>query len=210
MSMRLEREIVIENRETTDPVSPDPMLVQLGCALDAVGTLIANVQPGQWSAPTPCTEWDVRRLVEHLTGMNRVFTALLLAAPPPRRPDVGAVDSDPVGSYRDSAAELQRAFGRPGALDREYVGPLGSASGRQRLQIRLYDLLAHGWDLAQATGQPADLPDDLAEQSLVFARTQVSDNSRAGRFGPPTEVSPDAPAIERLVAFLGRPVSAAR
>ncbi len=91
------------------------------------------------------------------------------------------------------------------------VEQLGRASGAERLQIRLYDLLAHGWDFAQATEQPADLPDDLpddlAEQSLAFARTQLTGQARPGRFGP-AQVAPErAPAIERLAAFLGRPVS---
>jgi uncharacterized protein (TIGR03086 family) len=100
--------------------------------------------------------------------------------------------------------------GRPGVLERAYHGPLGTATGAERLQIRLYDLLAHGWDLAQATEQPADLPDDLAEQSLAFARTQLTEQARPGRFGPAQIVAEPAPAIERLVAFLGRPVSTGR
>jgi uncharacterized protein (TIGR03086 family) len=74
------------------------------------------------------------------------------------------------------------------------------------LQIRLYDLLTHGWDLARATGQPADLPDDLAEQSLAFVRTQLTEQARAGRFGPAQNARDNAPALERLVAFLGRPI----
>src|SRR5215471_587677 len=82
--------------------------------------------------------------------------------------------------------------------------------GAERLQIRLYDLLAHGWDLAQATEQPADLPDDLAEQSLAFARTQLTDQARPGRFGPAQIAAGQAPAIERLAAFLGRPVGEGR
>jgi uncharacterized protein (TIGR03086 family) len=83
-------------------------------------------------------------------------------------------------------------------------------TGAERLQIRLYDLLAHGWDLAQATEQPPDLPDDPAEQSLAFARTQVTEQARPGRFGPAPIVTEQASAIERLVAFLGRPVSTGR
>jgi uncharacterized protein (TIGR03086 family) len=138
--------------------------------------------------------------------MNRVFTTLLVDASPPHRPAAGQVGDDPLHNYRESATALQRAFTQPGVLDRHYVGPLGSATGAERLQIRLYDLLAHGWDLAQATGQLANLPDELAEQSLEFVRTQLTEPSRAGRFGPATTIRDDAPAIERLVAFLGRPV----
>ena len=77
----------------------------------------------------------------------------------------------------------------------------------QRLQIRLYDLLGHGWALAQAAGQPDGLPADLAERSLVFARTQLTEQARPGRFGPAQDPAGQASAIERLAAFLGRPVS---
>jgi uncharacterized protein (TIGR03086 family) len=184
-----------------------PLVEQLGRAFDAVARLISNIRADQWSAPTPCTDWTVRQVVNHLTGMNRVFAALLAGQPPPPRPSADQIEADPAGAYRDSAAALQAAFARPGVLERAYQGPLGTATGAERLKIRLYDLLAHGWDIAQATGQPADLPDDLAAQSLAFARTQLAGQARPGRFGPAQIVAEQAPAIERLVAFLGRPVS---
>jgi uncharacterized protein (TIGR03086 family) len=145
----------------------------------------------------------VYQLVNHLIGMNRVVAALLSDEPAPR-PAADHIEEDPVGTYRDSAATLLAAFGRPGVLDRTYRSPLGAATGAERLQIRLYDLLAHGWDLAQATGQPAELPEDLAEQSLAFVRTQLTEQARPGRFSPARMVADHAPAIERLVAFLGR------
>jgi hypothetical protein len=54
------------------------------------------------------------------------------------------------------------AFGHPGVLLRSYPGPFGNGTGAEILQIRLADLLTRGWDLAQATANPADLPEDLA------------------------------------------------
>jgi uncharacterized protein (TIGR03086 family) len=183
-----------------------PMVEQLGRAFAAVGDLIAKVRPDQWSAPTPCTDWTVRRLVDHLIGMNRAFAALLADEPPPQRA-ADHIEADPVGAYRDSATRLQAAFDQPGVLERTYRGPLGTATGAERLQIRLYDLLAHGWDLAQATRQPVELPDDVAEQALAFVRTHLTEQARPGRFGPARMVADHAPAIERLVAFLGRPVN---
>lgn len=178
---------------------------QLGRALDAVGDLISTVQPEQWSAPTPCTDWTVSRLVDHLIGMNRVFAALLAEEAPPQR-SADHIEDDPVGAYRDSAATLRAAFDQPGVLDRIFQGPLGAATGGERLQIRLYDLLAHGWDLGQATGSPLEIPDALADQSLAFARTQVTEQARRGRFGPAQIAPRQASALERLVAFLGRPI----
>jgi uncharacterized protein (TIGR03086 family) len=184
-----------------------PLLVDsLARALDAVGVLVRQVADGQWSDPTPCSEWNVRRLVNHLIGINRVFTAMLLDAPQPARATPDRQEEDAVAAYRDTSAALLSAFSQPGVLERDYRGPLGTASGAERLQIRLYDLLAHGWDLAQATRQPAGLPDDIVEPSLAFARVQLAGQRREGRFGPPQPVSENAAAIDRLAAFLGRTV----
>ncbi len=80
---------------------------------------------------------------------NRVHLDLV----PLPRPSADHVEDDPAGAYRGSAAALQAASGRPGVLERTYHGPLGTATGAERLQIRLYGLLAQGWDLGQATGQ---------------------------------------------------------
>ncbi|PZS37546.1 MAG: TIGR03086 family protein [Pseudonocardiales bacterium] len=187
-------------------MTPPPSVDQLARALSAVGQLIAEIQPEQWAAPTPCTDWTVRELVAHLVGMNLVFAALLSDQAPPER-GTDRLGDDPAGAYLDSAAAMQAAFDQPGVLERTYHGPLGAATGADRLHIRIYDLLAHGWDLAQTTGQPAELPHELAEQSLTFVQIQLSTQPRTGRFDPAQPVPDDAPAIDRLVAFLGRPVS---
>ncbi len=184
-------------------------LDQLARSFAAVGSLIDAIQPGQWSAPTPCLDWTVHRLVEHVVGKNLVFAAVLAEQPLPQRGG-GMPSGQFASAYRESAAVLLDAFGRPGVLDRVYQGPLGGASGAERLKIRMYDLLAHGWDLAQALGRPADLPADAAEESLAFARADGrAVQPRGGCFGPARPVADAAPALDRLVAFLGRDVPAA-
>src|ERR1019366_7520737 len=186
-----------------------PSIEQFSEALTAVGDLIEGVREEQWSAPTPCTDWTVRALVNHLIGMNLVFVSLLGDQAPPER-GADRTGNDPAASYRESASALIVAFNRPGVLERTFHGPLGSATGMDRLQIRLYDLLAHGWDLAHAIDQPVTLPQDLAEQSLAFAQIQLSSQPRAGRFDLARDISNDAPAIDRLAAFLGRSISGAQ
>jgi uncharacterized protein (TIGR03086 family) len=183
-----------------------PSVEQVPRALSAVGDLIEGVRAEQRSAPTPCTDWTVRQLVKHLVGMNLVFAALLSNQGPPERVAERLVQ-DPIGAYRGSGSALQAGFDQPGVLERSYQSHLGAATGSDRLQVRLYDLLVHGRDLAQATGQPAALPDDLAEQSLASARAQLSTQPRTGRFGPVQTVADGASAIDRLAAFLGRRVS---
>ncbi len=190
-------------------VDNEIQLDRLARSFAAVGELIDAIQPDQWSAPTQCMDWTVHRLVEHLVGKNLVFNAVLAEQPPPQRGD--GVPSDQLArAYRESAAVLLDAFGQPGVLDRSYRGPLGAATGAERLKIRMYDLLAHGWDLAQALGRPADLPEDAAEESLAFARADGrAVRPGGGCFGPARHVADAAPAIVRLVAFLGRDVPAA-
>jgi uncharacterized protein (TIGR03086 family) len=185
-------------------VSSTSPLDMLDRSFAAVQVLIDNIRTEQWSASTPCPDWTVRQLVHHVVGLNRVFAAMLAGAPMPAR--LSIADDELGQKYRESAARLLAAFGQPGVLDRSYDGPLGSATGAERLMIRLYDLLAHGWDLGQATGQPEGLPVDAAELSLTFVRQQLSDEARPGRFAM-AEVAPaGASAIQQLVAFLGRPV----
>ncbi|MFF1738918.1 maleylpyruvate isomerase family mycothiol-dependent enzyme [Streptomyces mirabilis] len=115
----------------------------LALASATVGDLIAEVRPEQWKAPTACTEWNVREVVRHLVGMDLVFTAMLEGGPMPER-GAEPLGDDPVGAYRASSAAPQAAFARPEVLERSCRGPLGSATGAERLQIRLYDLHAHG------------------------------------------------------------------
>jgi uncharacterized protein (TIGR03086 family) len=159
-------------------------LDRLARSFAAVGELIDAIQPDQWSAPTQCMDWTVHRLVEHLVGKNLVFAAVLAEQPPPQRGD-GMPSDQLARAYRESAAALLDAFGQPGVLDRTYEGPLGAATGAERLKIRMYDLLAHGWDLAQALGRPADLPEDAVEESLAFARADGrAVRPGGGCFGP--------------------------
>ncbi len=169
------------------------------------GHLIGHIAAGQWTAPTPCSDWSVRDVVNHLVGMNLVFVALFEDSPMPAR-EADRLGADPAGAYRRSAAALQAAATRPGVLQRSQATPAGVATGAERLQWRIVDLLAHGWDLSQATGVAAEAPDDLAEQALTFARARLPSQPRAGRFADPQPIRASAPAIDRLAALTGRPV----
>jgi uncharacterized protein (TIGR03086 family) len=170
-----------------------------------VGDLIDQIAADQWTAPTPCTEWSVRDVVNHLVGMNLVFVALFEESPMPAR-GADRLGADPAAAYRRSAAALQVAAARPGVLERSQVTQVGVATGAERMQWRTADLLTHGWDLVQATGVVAELPDDLAEEALTFAQAQLPSQSRAGRFADPQPIADKAPAIDRLAAFTGRSV----
>jgi uncharacterized protein (TIGR03086 family) len=167
--------------------------------------LIDRIAADQWTAPTPCTEWSVRDLVNHLVGTNLVFVAMFEESPMPER-GADRLGADPAGAYHRSAAALRAAAARPGVLERSQATSVGVATGVERLRWRIADLLVHGWDLVQATGVVAELPSDLVEQALTLARAQLPSQPRAGRFADPQPIPDNAPAIDRLAAFTGRPV----
>ena len=177
---------------------------QLSTALDAAGELVAGITPEQWSGPTPCTDWDVRALVTHLSDGNHLFATALGDGASAPAADRGSND-DLVAAYRDSAEAVVAAFRRPGALERTVEVPFGTVPGAVALHLRLTEVLVHGWDLAQATGQVGAFDEDLAEQELAFTREALG-ALPPGRspFAPPTPAPDTAPALDRLAACLGR------
>ncbi|MGW3045384.1 TIGR03086 family metal-binding protein [Kitasatospora sp. NPDC001159] len=113
------------------------------------------VRPEQWSWPTPCTEWNVRQLVNHMTRGNFGYVRLLHGGDGAeflRLRDVDALGADPAGAYVRSVRECARAFDRDGALRRVLDYPLGPVTGRQALAVRITDSTVHTWDLARAVG----------------------------------------------------------
>jgi uncharacterized protein (TIGR03086 family) len=183
------------------PPAEDP-IGRLDRACTAVGDLVAGVAPGQWPDPTPCTEWDVSELVDHLIAGNRRFAGLLRDHPQ-AEPEAGG---ERAAAYRTSAAALRSAFSAPGVLERTYQSPIGPADGLALVHLRIAEQLLHGWDLAQATGQHPNLPEDLARSAL--ARTQLGDAPRQGMpFDAPQPAPADAPAIDQLAAFFGRRIA---
>jgi uncharacterized protein (TIGR03086 family) len=145
---------------------------------------------------TPCDQWDVRTLLDHMIDTQNFFSAMARgedpAMPGPKPPSV--VGDDPVEAYDQARQETLRAHGEPGALDK--TGPL--------LGIAVCDQLIHGWDLAKATGQDATMPDDLAQAALTILGGQLTDDRRGNLFKPAVDVADDAPAQAKLLAYTGR------
>ncbi|HKA05335.1 MAG TPA: hypothetical protein VKD67_13440, partial [Acidimicrobiales bacterium] len=101
------------------------------------------------------------------------------------------------------AEELLAAAGGD-ALARMHATPLGEMPGSLLGGFTTLDIAVHGWDLARATGQSAELDDALAADVLAFARQTITDDGRAPRIGPELTAAPGASVTDQLVAFLGR------
>ena len=187
--------------DATSPVGP---LARLATDFEQ---LITGVRPDQWGASTPCTEWTVRQLINHVARGNRLFASALRgeSGPPAEPSDI--LGEDPVAAYRAASADMVDALRQPGVMERAVTIPFGTVPAPVALHLRNTELLVHGWDLARATGQPTAFPEDLAEQELQFSRGAIS-QIPPGRtpFGPSQPVPEDAPAIDRLAGLLGRHV----
>jgi uncharacterized protein (TIGR03086 family) len=188
-----------------------PVVADCDRAFAAVQRLVDAVRPDQWTAPTPCTDWNVRQLLNHVANGNAVFAGLADGTRPsgPVTPEERAIDrlgDDPAAGFRATGEHMHAAFLTPGFLDSTVETPmLGEQPGTTIVHMRINELLIHGWDLARAIGQPPELPEDLAEGALTLWQTRLGGRPReGGPFGVPQPVADDAPAIDRLAAFLGR------
>ncbi|MFE5585327.1 TIGR03086 family metal-binding protein [Kitasatospora sp. NPDC056531] len=171
------------------------------------------VRPAQWTLPTPCTAWNVRQLVNHMTRGNLNYLLLLNGGDRAeflRLREADALGPDPLAAYTASVRRLAEAFGQPGALCRILDHPLGPLAGRQALAVRITDSVIHTWDLAAALGA-----DETLHPGLVAWISDHLDAIYAGL--PETPVAPDtthrffaapegepAPAASRQARLLHR------
>jgi uncharacterized protein (TIGR03086 family) len=183
------------------------VLTDFDRALAATEAVAAGIAPGQWEAPTPCTELNVRDVVNHLVSGNLQFAALARGEPPPDR-GTDQLGDDPLEAFQRAGRQLREAFAAPGVLESVFTAPFGTGPGSALVHVRIVELLAHGWDLARATGQQLDFPDDLAERTLAATRHQLASRPEGpgAPFAAEVRVPDDAAAIDRLAGFLGRPV----
>ncbi len=162
---------------------------------------LSRVVPEQIDAPTPCAEWSVRDLVDHVVAGNERIAGTGASAQP--RDLTGLVEA-----HAASAAAAQAAFASPGGLERQYPFRTGPIPGSVAVEMRARDVLVHAWDLARATGQRTDLDPELSGWALESSRQFLTDALRGpGRpFAPEQPCDPGRPAADRLAAFLGRRV----
>jgi uncharacterized protein (TIGR03086 family) len=147
-------------------------------------------------ASTPCTEWDVRNLLDHLLDTAHYFTEVGHGKKPdmPSPNPPARIGKDPAAQYTEARDELVDAYRQPGAAERS-----GPSAG-----IAFVDQLVHGWDLARATEQDDAIPDDLAEAAVSLVDGRLGAEQRGKAFAPALPVGKDATPQQRLLAYMGR------
>lgn len=172
-------------------------------ALTATGRIVAAIKPDQLHASTPCDDYDVDGLLQHLIGGN-FWVAPLVDGKTIEQ--VGntlerAFDRD---EYQASADEADAAFSSPGAMERPVAVSYGPVPAEVYAGHRFIDVLIHGWDLAKATGQDTALDPELVEACWTVISPQMELLKGSGMFGSEVAVPDDADGQTKLLAVLGR------
>jgi uncharacterized protein (TIGR03086 family) len=224
--------------DTTSPTSPAALVdapfgasdprAMFARAVALGGGVIGAVRPEQLGDPTPCTEYDVRALLDHMVMVLRRVAALG-RGDDPFGPDV--LGAPPVADdgwpqvWRDAASAVQAAWADDASLTRIVTLPWMQDTGAVALVAYLNEVTVHTWDLAAATGQrPAWDPEvlSLAFDGIRFlpatgrpalfaeAKANMAPEFRnwSDPFADAVPVPEDAPLIDRLVAWNGRDVAA--
>ena len=168
---------------------------------------VRRVRPDQWSAPTPCADWDVRALVNHVVGEDR-WTAPLFAGATivevGDRFDGDLLGADPAGNTAEAAKEAEAAVGEPGALDRTVHLSFGETPAREYAEQLLADHLVHAWDLAVAIDADPRLDAEAVHHCAAWFAAREELYRGAGAIGPAVDVPPGAGEQDRLLAAFGR------
>ncbi|MBT8200452.1 MAG: TIGR03086 family protein [Acidimicrobiia bacterium] len=166
--------------------------------------VVKGIGPSQLDLPTPCKDWDVRALGNHLTG----FLAFSAGAARRSEPEGGRDAPDFAGSdnwsemFSEMASDLAAAWKADGALEGQTQFGEDMMDATAAASVTIEELVIHAWDLASATGQQYQADDDLTHVALqVVTGGQATENDR---YGPPQPIDEDAPIFHKTLAMSGR------
>jgi uncharacterized protein (TIGR03086 family) len=174
---------------------------EFAARLDAVGSASGSA----WSAPTPCADWDVRALVNHITYEDK-WTAPLLGGSTVA--DIGdqfegdLLGSDPVGAFATASAEATQAAGRVDPAETVHLS-FGDVPASEYLYQLAADHLVHAWDLAAATDGDRRFDEELVAGVADWFADREALYREGGAIGPRVHAASDDPQ-DRLIAAFGR------
>ncbi|MDH3192844.1 MAG: TIGR03086 family metal-binding protein [Acidimicrobiia bacterium] len=173
-------------------------------AADAAKAVVAGITPDQLELPTPCTDWDVRALGNHLTGFlpysaNAARKGPALEGEAPDFTAEGWSDT-----FSGLAADLVAAWSEDGVMEGETAFGPGMLPAEYAAGITLMELTVHGWDLAKATGQELVLDPATAELAAQVTAQAAAGGKDTGLFGPPVEAAEHFDEFQKSLAASGR------
>jgi uncharacterized protein (TIGR03086 family) len=176
-------------------------------AMDTFGGHVHAVRDDQWASPTPCSEWEVRPLVNHVVGENRWAVPLFAGGTIDQvgdRFDGDLLGSDPAAAWDDSAAAAIAAVDDPAAMERIVHLSFGDFPGREYAMQLLADLVVHGWDLARSIGADERIDPELVDVCRTWFAGVADAYRSVGAVAARPPVPADADAQAQLLADFGR------
>lgn len=164
------------------------------------------MKPAQFSDPTPCSEFTVKQLANHMAGllMGSERAAKKLAAAPRPDPMPDIVGDKPGAVYSGLADKAAAAWSAKGAFDgNTHFGP-GEMPAQMAGAITLMEIAVHGWDLARATGQGYSMDPEVAAAAFETLKQLNAGGRNTSAFGTEVSVGTDASTQDQLIAYSGR------
>lgn len=169
-------------------------------ALRVMQQVLHPIAADDMSRPTPCAQFDVARLTDHLLKSLEALGGMAGADVPDHADSGDSVERRVIAVARP-ALDAWRQRGLDGTVS--FGG--GEMPARNACAILALELLVHAWDYARAVGRDARAPEPLAEYVLGLAHRVIRPEVRGqAGFDDPVEVPADADALTKLVAFTGR------
>lgn len=187
-------------------------MIDLRPAADRLGKLIEEVPEDGLGRPTPCSEYSVGDLLDHIFGITQAFGGAAVKSTGPTSDmgplgDASNLDPDWRASLPRRVAELAEAWEDPGAWDGTTRIAGSEAPAAVIGTVVFGELSVHGWDLSAATAIPFE-PDPQGVAPLFELVQQTfgsgDDSARGEAFGPPVAVPADAALFDRTLGLLGR------
>lgn len=186
--------------------------LDLGPATTTLRELLASVTDDQLTLPTPCPDYAVGDLVDHVGGLAIAFTDAARKQVTPGSEAGGSGDATRLEpGWRDridrDLGELAAAWRDPAAYEGMTSAGGVEMPGEIAASVALNEVVVHGWDLAVALGRPYAVTDADVAACMAFAEpfsTPDSTDDRGDAFGPVVPVPADAPPLTRLLGMMGR------
>jgi uncharacterized protein (TIGR03086 family) len=186
----------------------DRLFDYLRVARDGFESRLRSVQSDDWTRSTPCEEWNVRQVVNHVVGQNFRYARLLEGGGLDEYTRVREDDflgNDALANWARGNREFDIAYAQPGALEKVVEYHWGPSTGRQLLYWRVLEMTVHTWDLARGIGADDRLDEDLVVAMLNGMPTRIN-SSRTEKDAARGEISAGASPQEQLLIYTGRTV----
>jgi uncharacterized protein (TIGR03086 family) len=168
--------------------------------------IVSEIRPDQWQNATPCAEWDLRALVNHITGENHWLAAVFsgeTVAGVGDRFDGDLVGDNPIQAYLASI-ELAKASITPEMLEAHHGVSFGDISGHDYVSQLFMDQLVHSWDAMMGSRQTVELDDELTAAAIPVAKEMVAYVGQGSVFGNTLDLGATAVDLAALVGEIGR------